>query len=122
MLEMMITKKIGNRSYHFNATGTDLHELLTEHEKLSFPDVPACGLCGSVNLRLTSRVAQDKFKYCDIKCDDCFGSVTFGRRQDDDKVYFLRKKEGGTPGQLDWVKYEPNITVAPTATTTKAKR
>ncbi|MBC6992401.1 MULTISPECIES: hypothetical protein [Hymenobacter] len=110
MLEMMVTKKIGRKSYHINATGTDLHELLTEHEKLSFQDVLACGLCGSDNLTLTSRTAQNKFKYCDVKCLDCRGSVTFGKRQDDDKTYFLRKKEGGKPGELDWQAFNPNAT------------
>lgn len=105
-MELLITKKIGKRNYTFNVQGADLFEVVAESEKLSFDDVPACGLCGSVNLRLSARHAQDKFKYVSVKCGDCGGDVTFGKTQKDDKTYFLRKKEGGERGELDWKKYE----------------
>ena len=108
MMELLITKKIGKRNYTFNVSGNDLFEIVSESEKLSFDDVPACGLCGSVNLRLSARHAQDKFKYVSVKCGDCGGDVTFGKNQKDDKTYFLRKKEGGERGELDWKKYDKN--------------
>lgn len=109
-MELLITKKIGKRNYNFSFAGTDLYEVIAESERLSFDDVPACGCCGSVNLRLVSRHAQGKFKYVGVKCDDCRADVTFGKTQEDDKCYFLRKKEGGQPGELDWKKYEKNAT------------
>lgn len=102
MLQMMTSKRIGRRQFHFTVQGSNLHETVAEYERLSFQDVPACGICGSDNLDLTSRVAQGKFKYTSVKCVDCRADVTFGKREDDDQTYFLRKKEGGLPGELDW--------------------
>jgi len=99
MLQLMITKRIGRRQFHFTVQGPNLHEVVAEYDRLSFPDVPACGLCGSDNLDLSSRLAQDKFKYTSVKCLDCRGDVTFGKTQKDDQTYFLRKKESG---ELDW--------------------
>lgn len=105
-MELLVTKTIGKRKYNFNFQGADLFEVIQESERLSFEDVPACGLCGSTNLRLTSRHAQGKFKYVSVKCSDCRGDCTFGRTQEDDKTFFLRKKEGGKPGELDWKAYD----------------
>ena len=69
------------------------------YDRLSFPDVAACGLCGSDNLDLTSRVAQGKYKYTSVKCLSCRADLTFGKNKDDDQSYFLRRKE---TGELDW--------------------
>ncbi len=95
----MITKRIGRRQFHFTVQGANFHEVVSEYDRLSFPDVSACGLCGSDNLDLNSRVAQDKFKYTSVKCLDCRGDVTFGKTQKDEQTVFLRKNEAG---QLDW--------------------
>ena len=108
MLQMMVTRRIGRRQFHFTVQGSNFHETVAEYERLSFPDVPACGLCGSDNLDLTSRVAQGKFKYTSVRCLDCRGDVTFGKREDDDQTVFLRKKAGGQPGELDWRAFEKN--------------
>ncbi|MDF7815286.1 hypothetical protein [Hymenobacter sp. YC55] len=110
-MQLFITKKIGKRTFNFVVEGNDLHMVVMESEHLSFDDVPACGLCGSTNLTLTARVAQNKYKYVSVKCLDCRGDVTFGKRQEDDKVYFLRKKEGGERGELDWKAYDKNAVV-----------
>ena len=99
MLQMMISKRLGRRQFHFTVQGANLHEVVTEYERLSFPDVAKCGICGSDNLDLTARVAQDKFKYTSLRCLDCRSDVTFGKRQEDDQTYFLRKTEDG---KLDW--------------------
>lgn len=99
MLQLMTTKRIGRRQFHFTVQGNNLHETVAEYERLSFPDVAACALCGSDNLDLTSRVAQGKFKYTSIKCKDCKGDLTFGKNKDDDQSYFLRRKDNG---ELDW--------------------
>ncbi|GAB3303487.1 hypothetical protein [Hymenobacter tenuis] len=107
MLSLMITKKIGRKAYHFTVQASDFHELITEADRLSFEDVAQCGLCGSDSLELSARVAKDKYKYVSVKCRGCKADVTFGKRQDDDKQVFLRKKEGGHPGELDWKLYQP---------------
>lgn len=102
-MELMITKRLGRRQFHFTVQGANFHEVIAEYDRLSFPDVPKCALCGSDNLDLTARVAQDKFKYTSLKCLDCRGDVTFGKRADDDKTVFLRKTEDG---KLDWRKWD----------------
>ena len=99
MLQLMVTKRIGRRQFHFTVQGKNLHETVAEYDRLSFQDVAACGLCGSDDLDLTSRVAQGKFKYTSIRCRACKGDLTFGKREDDDQTYFLRRKESG---ELDW--------------------
>ena len=106
MLQMMITKRIGRRQFHFTVQGSNFHETVAEYERLSFGDVAACGVCGSDNLDLTSRVAQGKFKYTSVRCLECRADVTFGKREDDDQTVFLRKKTGGLPGELDWRPFE----------------
>jgi hypothetical protein len=103
-LQMMITKRLGRRQFHFTVTGANFHEVVAEYDRLSFPDVPKCALCGSDNLDLSAREAQGKFKYTSLKCLDCRGDVTFGKRADDDKTVFLRKNDAGG---LDWRLYEP---------------
>lgn len=103
MVQMMTSKRIGRRQFHFTVEGKNFHEVVAEYERLSFQDVAACGLCGSDNLDLTSRVAQGKFKYTSVKCRDCKGDLTFGKREDDDQTYFLRRKE---TGELDWRPFE----------------
>ncbi len=106
MLQMMITKRIGRRQFHFTVQGSNFHETVAEYDRLSFPDVAACGLCGSDNLDLTSRVAQGKFKYTSVKCLSCRGDLTFGKLERDDQTVFLRKKESG---ELDWRAYEKAV-------------
>ncbi|MCC3156463.1 hypothetical protein LJ737_04395 [Hymenobacter sp. 15J16-1T3B] len=103
-MQLTITKHIGRRRYDFTCQGNDLHEVVLETERLSFPDVPACGLCKSDDLILTARVAQDKFKYVSIKCCKCKADLTFGKMQRDDRTYFLRRTETGA---LDWRPYTP---------------
>ena len=102
MLEMTTTKRIGRRNFHFKVSGVDLHAVVAEKDRLSFQDVPACGLCGSENLDLVSRVAQDKFKYTSVRCLDCRADVTFGKTQKDEHTYFLRRNSNN---DLDWKVY-----------------
>ncbi|MCR5890148.1 hypothetical protein LRS06_20690 [Hymenobacter sp. J193] len=96
---MMISKRIGRRQFHFTVQGVNFHEVVAEYDRLSFPDVLNCGICGSDNLDLSSRVAQDKFKYTSVKCVDCRADLTFGKMQRDDQTVFLRRRENG---DLDW--------------------
>ena len=102
-MQLMTTKKIGKNAYHFTVEGSNLFDCIIEQQKLSFPNVDECGLCGSTNLELTARVAQDKFKYSGIRCNTCGGDVTFGKTQKDENTYFLRRDDSGG---VAWKKYE----------------
>jgi len=93
MLSRMVTKKIGKRTEHFTATGNNLFELTMELEKLAFPDVEKCGLCGDNDLYLTAYLAQGKYKYTKIVCAKCGGGITFGQRQDNPDIFYLRRGE-----------------------------
>ena len=104
MLQMMAKRQIGRRVFHFTVEGTNFYETVAEYDRLSWPDVLACGLCGSDNLDLTSRVAQGKYKYTSVKCLACKADLTFGKNKDDDQSFFLRRKENG---ELDWRAFEP---------------
>lgn len=104
-MELILRKQIGKTAYSFVVKGNDLHEVIMEAEKLSFYDVPLCGLCKSDSLRLTAYVTkQDNFKYVKIVCDACRGSLTFGQQKKDPGTFYLRRTEDK---KLDWKKYEP---------------
>lgn len=98
-MKLTISKKIGKRTYHFQVEGNNLHEVVKESTKLSFPDVHHCGKCGSDNLALNTRKAQDKFEYTFIKCYGCGSELTFGQQMEDKNVFYLRKNEAGF---FDW--------------------
>lgn len=103
-MELIIKKQIGKRIYTFVCAGETLHEAVMESERLSFGDVAKCDLCGSDDLRLCAHVAQNKFKYTEIRCFKCRASLTFGQRQDDPKTFYLRKTE---EAKYDWKAYQP---------------
>jgi len=98
-MELTIEKRIGKTVYPFTFTGENLHEVIMESQKLSFPDVDKCGLCGSDDLYLSAHVAQNKHKYTEIRCNNpkCRAELTLGRRQDDPNTMYLRKDESGKP-------------------------
>lgn len=102
MLQMMVTKKLGRRQFHFTVQGKNLHEVVVAYERLSFPDLGCCALCGSGNLDLTARKSQGKFEYTSVRCLDCRGGVDFGKRQEDADTFYLRKTENGA---IDWRPY-----------------
>ena len=108
---MYLKKSIGKNVYTFVAEGKNLYEMVTESQKLSFNDVDKCGCCGSDNLFLNARKAQEKFKYVEIKCAKCKGSLVFGQTQENPDVFYLRKNEDKS---YKWTAYDPNST-APTA-------
>lgn len=104
-MKLIINKQIGNKTYSFEVEGRNLFECIMESQKLSFSDIPKCGLCQSENLILNARLAQGKFKYVEVKCLNCKGQLTFGQKQDDADTYYLRRKEDKT---YDWQKFEGN--------------
>jgi len=103
---MSIKKQVGKTPYTFLIDGENLHELVINSQKLSFPDVHKCGLCSSDNLFLNARVAKNKFKYTEIKCRECKGQLVFGQTQEDPNTFYLRKNDNK---EFDWQKYEPNV-------------
>jgi hypothetical protein len=103
-MKYTITKRIGSKAHHFQVEGNDLFEVVREANKLSFPDVPACGVCGSDHLDLQARVAQDQYKYTYIKCLNCKAELTFGQKKSDAAVYYLRKDNAGN---YDWKQPAP---------------
>ena len=104
-LRMVLNKRIGKDVIPFEVSGETLYDVVTQSQKLSFPDVPTCGCCGSDNLFLESHLAQGTYKYVSVKCKKCKASVTFGQKKDDNTTYFLRRKDDGS---LDWQQYKNN--------------
>ena len=102
-MQMSFVKKIGWRHYTFTAEGKNLYEMVSEAQRISFPDVPKCGLCGDENLVLGSHEAQG-YKYTEIVCLSCRGKVNFGQRKDDADTFFLRRVESGG---YDWKVFVP---------------
>ena len=99
-MQLQVIKKIGNQEYPFTVEGANLFECLMESKKLSFQNVPKCGLCDSDWLYLTAYTTKEQgFEYVKVVCAKCSGSVTFGKSKDKKDVYFLRKTDDY---KLDW--------------------
>ena len=96
-------KKIGKNSYNITGEGKNLYEALMDLNKASFGDINTCGLCGSDDLYLEAHLAQGKYKYASVKCRKCRASLTFGKREDDENVSFLRR---GEDGKYDWQEFK----------------
>ena len=105
-MQLTIKKKIGKETHTFIVEGKNLFEVVNEANKLSFGNVDKCGMCQGESLVLGAHLGKDKFEYVDIKCQnpECKASLTFGRRQDDNDIFFLRKEDvnGGSGKQYSW--------------------
>ncbi len=106
-MQLTVKKQIGKTTYTFIVEGSNLHDVVSESNKLSFPDVHKCGNCGGDHLILATHEAEkgkQKFKYTTIRClnSSCKSSVNFGQRTDNPDVYYLRTKEGTK--DFDWRK------------------
>ena len=113
-MKKSITKTIGKEKHVFQVEGANFFQVVMEAQKLSFPDVHKCGICGSDSLTLGAHKAQGKHEYGHITCRDCRGYVNFGKQQENPEVYFLRLKKDengntmkGKDGRsmFDWQKY-----------------
>lgn len=109
-MELIIKKTIGKTVYPFTFTGSTLHEVVMESQKLSFPDVHTCGICGKDDLYLSAHVAEG-YKYTEIRCNDCRAELTFGVRKDNPEVSYLRRDEKS--GKYAWKKFQPETTASP---------
>lgn len=99
-MQQFIKKKIGKDVITYVVDGKNAWECQMEAQKLSFYDVDKCGLCSSDNIHLMARNAQNKFKYLEIRCFACGGSLTFGHKQEDPDTYYLRKDK--ETKKYDW--------------------
>ncbi len=113
-MEQIIKKTIGSTVHTFVVSGENLYDVVTESQKLSFPDVECCGKCGSKDLVLGSHLGKDdkgnmSFKYVDIKCmnPDCRASLTFGQPRKDPNTFYLRKNEDK---EYDWKEFKSETT------------
>lgn len=102
-MELIIKKTIGRTNYTFVFEGKNLYEVITESQKLSFGDIPKCGLCGSESLVLSAHQAQGKYKYTEVKCLKCRGSLNFGQKKEDPDIFYLRKND---QKEYDWKAFE----------------
>ena len=105
-MQLFIKKKIGQETYSFVVEGKNLYELVTESQKLSFGNVDKCGVCGSDHLMLNARLAQKKFKYVEVKCLECKGSLVFGCTTENPDVFYIRKDK--STKKYDWKAYTPD--------------
>lgn len=120
-MEMIVKKIIGLNTYTFVFTGSNLYEAVTESQKLSFPDVHKCGICGSDELVLGTHLGKDEkgndaFKYTDIKCGKCKASLTFGNPKKDPDTFYLRKND---KNEYDWKPYVQEQSQPPAAPVNK---
>lgn len=115
-MQMTVVKIIGTTRITFMVEGDSLWECQEQAQKLSFPDVPECGLCKSESLYLFSYLAQGKYRYTKIICKNCKGSIQFTNRVDDPKTIFLKKNEEGRPDWQKYVKKQPEKTPPPVDT------
>ena len=98
-------KKIGKNAYTITGEGDNLYDAITDMNKASFGDIGKCGICDSDDLYLEAHLAQNKYKYHSRKCRKCRASLTFGKREDDHNVSFLRRTKEGS---YDWKEFETN--------------
>jgi len=107
-----IKKKIGREVHSFSVTGKNFHEAVMAAEKLSFGDVPRCGICGNDDLVLGAHVTEEGHNYTHIRCKKCRATLNFGQQKKDNTVYYVRIVDGiNAQGQAvkvhDWKPYVP---------------
>lgn len=107
-----IKRKIGNEIHSFSVTGENFHEAVMEAGKLSFPDVYACGLCGSQELALGAHNTEEGHEYTHIRCKKCKATLNFGQQKKDKTIFYLTFKDGlntqGQPAKVwNWKPYSP---------------
>lgn len=93
-----IKKKIGRDYHSFSVDGKNLHEAVMAAKKLSFQDVPCCGICKSDDLELSAHVTpKEGHEYTYVRCKACKATLNFGQQKKDDDVFYLRTVtiEGG---------------------------
>jgi len=115
MLTKVVKKKIGKETHSFMVEGENFMDVMIQAQKLSFPDIHKCGLCGSDNLVLGYHKAQDKFDYITIGCRSCRAQLNFGESTQVKGTYYLRSKKNDQGGIMkddkgfvvyDWTSFD----------------
>lgn len=106
-MQLIVKKKIGKEVVTFMVEGKNPYECQMEAQKLSFGDIEECGVCESDNIHLNARLAQNKYKYLEIKCFKCKASLVFGQTQEDPNTFYLRRDK--ETKKYDWKPYNPEI-------------
>jgi len=100
-------KQIGKRKYVVLGQGKDVFEAITDYQQAGFYDMHKCGICGSENLILRSRLAgEKKYKYSEVRCLDCKGQLVITQNQETNSYYYRKSKADNT--KLDWKAFTPN--------------
>lgn len=101
-MKATIIKQVGTEKIMLEGEGKSYKDALFNAVfNASFFNVHKCGICGSSNLTLGARKAQDKYSYVFVKCTSCKAEVNFSERQNDGVTYLASKD-----GVLDWKKKE----------------
>lgn len=107
-----IDKRIGKRVQRFAVEGENFYDVVMESKKLSFDDIPNCGICGHDDLELSSHITDDGFKYVYIRCKKCRATLNFGQQKKNSEIFYLRTTEiteGPYKGakSYDWKPFVP---------------
>jgi|ERR1035437_994419 hypothetical protein len=112
MLELVVKKKLGKNTVTFMVHGDNLFQVLQEAGNLSFGDIDKCGICGSEDLVLGAHIAQKKFKYATVRCNNwkCKATLNFGQQTENPDIFYYTTKEivgddGKKKKVLDWTPY-----------------
>ena len=95
MITKVIKKQIGKEAHTFMIEGEDFMDVIRKSQKLSFPNIYKCGVCGSDNLVLGYHKAQEEYEYITVRCRDCKASINFGQQKKDKEMFYLRTKTDG---------------------------
>lgn len=113
MITYFIKKKIGKEWHSFSVQGSDLHDVLMQAKKLSFDNMPECGLCRSDDLELSAHTTEDKgFDYAYIRCKKCKATLNFGQQKKDKETFYYKTvnvdgQDGRKIKYYDWRAFEP---------------
>ena len=105
MLKKTVKKQIGKTTHVFQLQAENLHELIMESKKMSFPDVLNCNNCNSSDLILDANKAKSH-NFTFIRCLKCNSKVHFSNPKENSDVFYLKtrvqKNDGLEIKVLDW--------------------
>lgn len=90
---MELTLRLGGGTRIAKISGETVKDLFQRGAQVSTVfNETHCGLCGSQNIRLNHRVAQQKYHYYEYLCDDCGAHLHMGQLQDGSNGLFPVRK------------------------------
>ena len=112
MAKIEIVKKVmlGKNALTMMVSGEDFHDTALESANLSFGDIDKCGICGSDDLTLGAhKTPKDSYVYAYVRCKKCRATLNFGEQKKASVVYYRTKAGADGKKELDWMKFEPNV-------------